>query len=226
MVTHWSKTTHDQAMADSTLSDFIRQSLAAGASRQAIEQALHDAGWTREQIRSALDGWADVEFPVPVPRPSVQLSARDAFRYLTLFVMLYFSAYHFGRLLFQFINLAFPDPLALSYGDVIGSRIRWSTSALLVAFPVFLFVARRIARDVARDPVERNSAVRRWLTYLTLAIAACILVGDLISLLYGILSRALTLPFLLKGMVVMLIAGGLFGYFLWSLRRDDEARAR
>lgn len=213
-------------MADNTLSDFVRQALAAGASRQAIERALHDAGWTREQVRSALDGWADAEFPVPVPRPGSQLSARDAFRYLTLFVMLYFSAYHFGRLLFQFIGLAFPDPLARSYGDVIGSRIRWSTSALLVAFPVFLFVARRVARDVARNPAERNSAVRRWLTYLTLAIAACLLVGDLISLLYGFLSGALTLPFLLKAVVVLLIAGGLFGYFLWSLRCDEEALAR
>jgi len=34
--------------------------------------------------------------------------------------MLYVTAYNFGNLLFQFINLAFPDPLIEQYGDIAG----------------------------------------------------------------------------------------------------------
>lgn len=213
-------------MADSALTEFVAQALAAGSSRADIERALQEAGWSREQIRGALHAYAEVEFPLPVPRPRAQLSARDAFRYLTMFAMLYFSAYHVGSLLFDFINLGFPDPLVSRYDDVIGSSIRMSTAALLVAFPVYLFVARRIARDVAQDATERNSAVRRWMTYMTLAIAACIIVGDLISILFSLLSGALTAHSLLKASVVLAIAGGLFAYFLWSLRCDDEALGR
>src|SRR5690606_31812951 len=69
--------------------------------------------------------------------------------YLLMFAALYLSAYHLGNLLFQVINLAFPDPLSPFETAAAGQRIRWATSTLIVAFPVFLFVASRISRDIA-----------------------------------------------------------------------------
>jgi hypothetical protein len=214
-------------MADTNLSRFVREALSAGATRADVKKALAAAGWSHEQISDALAAYAEVEFPVPVPRPRPQLSARDAFMYLVMFGMLYVSAYQFGNLVFQFVNLAFPDPLdPRGPEEYIGDRIRWATSALLVAFPVFLFVAYRIARRVARDPAQRMSAIRKWLTYLTLFVAACIIVGDLIFLLNSVLSGELTVRFILKALTVGLIATGIFGYYLWSMRADDEALAQ
>ena len=215
-------------MAESDLSSFVRDALRAGQSREATEAVLADAGWSREQIHDALAIYADVDFPVPVPRPRPQASARDAFMYLVMFVTLYVSAYQLGLLLFQFINLGFPDPLDSMSGqvDIIGRRIRSATASLLVAFPVFLFVASRIARRVASDPAQRTSAVRKWLTYLTLFIAACVIVGDLIALLNGVLSGDLTLRFVLKTLTVAAIAGSIFSYYLWSMRMDDRAIAK
>ena len=131
-------------MADSSLLVFVHDALRSGASRADIERVSLEAGWTREQVASALAVYAAVEFPIPVPRPKRQLSARDAFFYLVLFAMLYVSAYNFGKLLFQFVNLAFPDPLSagrspmIAYDRVIGEKIRWATSSLIVAFPLFV----------------------------------------------------------------------------------------
>ena len=209
-------------MADAALLAFVQDSLRAGASREDTERVLVEAGWSREQVSTALSAYAAVDFPVPVPVPKAQVSARDAFLYLVMFGMLYTSAYNLGNLLFQFIDLAFPDPLIQPIGDIVGAQIRFATSSLLVAFPVFLFVAWRIERRIAADPTQRTSGVRKWLTYLTLFVAAFVILGDVIALLNGMLSGNLTARFLLKALTVGLIAGAIFGYYLWSMRADDE----
>lgn len=213
-------------MTDATLLSFVEESLRSGASKVDIERVLIEAGWSKDQVISALGAYSSVDFPIPVPRPKSQLSARDAFMYLVMFGMLYVIAYNFGNLLFQFINLAFPDPLVEEYGDFTGRKIRWATSSLVVAFPVFLFVAGRISKSIAKDPTQRTSGVRKWLTYLTLSVAACIIVGDLIYLLNSLLSGELTVRFVLKSLTVGLVAGAVFGYYLWAMRTDDEALAQ
>ena len=212
-------------MAESELSRFVHEALQAGQTRAATEAALLAAGWSPEQVRDALAAYADVDFPVPVPHPRPQVSARDAFMYLVMFGMLYLTAYHFGLLLFQFINLGFPDPLDPMSGQqqFAGQRIRSATATLLVAFPVFLFTAWRIGQGLVRDPSQRTSAVRKWLTYLTLFVAACVIVGDLIALLNGLLSGELSVRLALKVLTVGGIAGSIFGYYLWSMRVDDRA---
>jgi len=209
-------------MADSALSEFVKEALTAGASRTTIEQHLLDAGWSSDQISNALGEFSTVQFSVPIPKPKPEFRARDTFLYTTMFIMLYLSSYNFGSLLFQFVNLAFPDASYANYGDLIGRNIRFNISALIVAFPVFLFVAVKLAKQITGEPVQRTSPVRKWLTYLTLAIAACILVGNLISLLNSFLSGGLSVRFILKTIIVAGIAGGLFYYYLGLMRKDDE----
>jgi hypothetical protein len=203
----------------------VEAALKAGASRAETSEALRQAGWSNEQVDDALKAYADVEFVVPVPRPRAQLSAREAFHYLVTFVALYLSAYHLGSLLFQFVDLAFPDDL-VERGEYIHQQIRWSTSALVVAFPLFLYLSYRTSREVVADPARRASAVRRWLVHLTLAVAAFVVLGDLIALVYNLLSGDLTVRFVLKSAIVALIAGSIFGYYVWSVKVDDAALER
>lgn len=212
----------DTVMADSPLSLFVKEALASGVSRAAIEERLLAAGWSKDQVISALGEFSAVEFSIPIPKPKPQFRARDTFLYATMFIMLYLSSYHLGSLFFQFVNLAFPDVNYINQGDRIGRSIRFSVSTLLVAFPVYLFVAVKLAKQVERDPVQRTSPVRKWLTYLTLAIAACILVSTIISLLYSFLSGELSIRFALKTIIVATVAGSLFYYYLWLMRSDDE----
>jgi hypothetical protein len=211
------------AIATRDLELFVREALAAGQSRPAIEAALAQAGWPREQVDDALGAYADVAFPVPVPKPRPYLSAREAFLYLVLFATLYVSAYHLGSLLFDLINHALPDPADQQYRLMqLGASMRWSVASLLVAFPVFLFVARLLGRELARNAAKRLSVVRRWLTYMTLFLAAGIVIGDLITAVYNVLGGELTLRFSLKVLVVGAIAGTVFAWYLHDLRREER----
>lgn len=204
------------------LERFVRDALAAGAGRQEIESTLAGAGWTPDQVRAALAAYADVPFRVPVPRPRPQLSAREAFVYLLLFSTLYLSAWHLGSLLFDLIQHALPDPADPEYRLLgLGRSMRWSVASLAVAFPLFALLAHRVDNDVARHPLKRLSPVRRWLTYLTLFIAAAALVGDVIVLVFNVLGGEASLRFLLKVGVVGAIAGTVFGYYLADLRKEE-----
>src|SRR3546814_15365156 len=74
------------------------------------------------------------------------------------------------------INAAFPD--AASTRGYFGSSMRWSTASVIIAFPLFTLLARHLARETERQPIKRLSPVRRWLTYLTLFLAAVALICD------------------------------------------------
>jgi hypothetical protein len=202
---------------------FVREALARGQSKDSIAAALAKAGWPEDDARSALAAYADVDFPVPVPRPRPYLSAREAFLYLVLFTCLYISAFNFGVLLFQFIERAFPDALNAPYGyDGSLSAIRFSVSALIIAFPLYLWLTRLFARAFAKDPAKRGSKIRKWLSYITLFIAASVIIGDLIALIFNLLGGELTTRFFLKMLSILLIAGMIFGYYLWELRQDEK----
>lgn len=208
--------------ATQELETFVREALMRGQSRAAIGEALARAGWSAEQTRGVLDAWADVDFPLPVPRPRASLSAREAFAYLVMFATLYFGTWNLGSLLFDLIDRALPDAASADYIiAATDNSIRWAASALVIAFPVFAFVAHRVSRDVARHPIKRLSPVRRWLTYLTLFLAASVLIGDMTTLVYHVLGGEATLRFLLKVLVVAVLAGAIFGWYLHDLRREE-----
>lgn len=207
---------------DAQLLEFTRSALQSGSGRAEIAGALRRAGWAEADIATALGAFAEVEFPVPVPRPTPYLSAREVFVYLTLFAALYASAYNLAALAFQFINRAFPDPLETSYAVIDREAIRWSVSALIVAFPLFLFTFRAVSPAIERDPTKRGSRPRKWLTYLTLFIAGVSLAGDLMALVYNALGGELTIRFGLKVATVAVIAGGTFTFFLTDMRKEEK----
>jgi len=64
--------------------------------------------------------------------------------------------------------------------------------------------------------------VRRWLTYLTLFVAALVLIGDFMAVVRGLLSGELVPRFLLKAAVVAAISGIVFRHYLDDLRRDES----
>jgi hypothetical protein len=212
-------------MADPALLRFLEKALDAGVSREDASRALEQAGWSQAQIRDGLAVWADVAFPIPVPRPRPQASARDAFVYLVTFGALFLAAGHLMASGFAFVELALNDPLEPGTRGAL-SALRWSTAALLIAWPVFLGLSVRSARAIAQEPARRNSAVRRWLTFATLTFTAFVLIGDLVVLLGTFLSGGLGLGFLLKAGIVAAVAGGVFGYYLHVARTDDRALAR
>jgi uncharacterized membrane protein len=100
--------------------------------------------------------------------------------------------------------------------------VRLAVASLIVAFPLYLWLSNLTLKAIKADPEKRGSKIRKWLTYVTLFIAAGVLIGDLISLLFNLLGGELTLRFLLKTLVVLLVAGTVFGYYIWDLRQEEK----
>ncbi len=201
---------------------FVGESLARGVARPDIEETLIRAGWPRDQVAQALARFADAAgYPIPVPRPAVSVKPREAFLYAVMFAALFVSAFNLGALAFGVVDLAFPhaeDPPEAITRD----GIRWAVSLLVVASPVFLYVAGVLRRAVRSNPSARASRLRQQLTYVTLFIASCVLIGTVAAVVYNFLDGAVTVRFVLKVLTVGAIAGTAFAYYLRELR-DAES---
>lgn len=199
------------------LHSFVKESLGKGQSRASIKEALLLAGWQEQEIAKALNSFAEVNFPVPVPKKKPYLAAREAFLYLVSFITLYITAFSFGALVFSFINVWLPDPLWFG-----GGVPRTAIASLIVAFPIFLVITRALRKGAEKDPERKESRVKKWLTYLTLVIAAGVLIGDLITVLSSLLGGELSMRFFLRALTVFLVAGSIFGYYLSDLQKEEK----
>jgi hypothetical protein len=199
------------------ITDFVHDSLVRGVSREDIKQGLLKGGWTQKEIHAALDGFVECGLPVPVPRKRVSGSPKEAFLYLMLFSALYTAIFSIGSVLFNLINFYLPE--SAGWWPVVS--LRYGIASVVVSFPVFLFMKRLISRESALNPGQRISPVRRWLTYLTLFVASASIVTDMIALIVRFLSGDMPLRFVLKVIVVALLAGIVFIYYLRDLRRDE-----
>lgn len=206
------------------LLEFVKAGLDRGIPKTQLAEVLRSAGWEQEQVARAVGRYADVDFAIPVPRPSIYVTPREAFMYVLMFATLYLSAYHLGSLLFELINKAFPDAAAQSYELMnADSSIRWAVASIVVSFPVFLHMATLISNELRLDVTKRMSRVRKQLTYLTLLIAAAVLIGDVTTLIYNFLGGELTVRFVLKILTAGAIAGTAFAYYLRQLRADERS---
>jgi len=203
------------------IAGFVQEALSRGIPREDIAAALHKGGWAQKEIATALDAFVESDLPLPVPRKRVSSSPREAFLFLMLFSTLYTAAVQFGSILFNLIDLFLPQPGEMAQAAIVS--LRYGIASTVVAFPIFLFISGVIARETARNPGQRIAPVRRWLTYLTLFVASTSLVVDVIALILRFLEGDITLRFALKVVVVALLAGVAFAYYLRDLQRDEVA---
>lgn len=202
------------------LNQYVREALARGLSRDAIRSTLTSARWRRDEIDAALEAWADGEAGLPVPRRRMSLSAREAFLHLVLFAALYTVAFSTGAILFWIVERYLQDATTYARSESF-EPLRWAVAAVVTAFPIYLWTSSLAARWLAAEPEKRSSGVRRWLTYLTLFVAAQVLIGNFVGVLSSLLAGEQTLRSLLKAAVVFAIAGIVFGHYLSGLRRDE-----
>jgi len=193
---------------NSLISNFVHDALSRGVPREDIVRALQDGGWDAKEINAALDAFVESELPVPVPRKRVSSSPKEAFIFLMLFAALYTTAFSLGSVLFDLINIALPLPNEPAQRAI--NSLRYGLASVIVAFPIFLFMCRIVSRETLRNPGQRISPVRRWLTYMTLFIASVSIVADLITLIIRFLEGDITLRFGFKVIVVGILAGGAF----------------
>lgn len=158
--------------------------------------------------------------PIPQTTKRPGTTARDVFFYLLMIVTLYIAVIAFITLLINFVNYVYPSQTEFDYAaSFAGSAILNSMAAVIVAWPIYVLMAWLIGRDIKKVPGKREIPVRKWLLYLTLFIAAITIIIDLVTVTYNFLSGEFTIKFFLKVLSVLVVTGGVFGYYLWELRR-------
>ena len=198
-----------------TLQDFIAHARTKNMDHSTIHMVLLSAGWKEKDIAKALVR-ESLDMQVPEPPES---GARDAFLYLLTFASLYTTVIAVIVLFFNYINRLFPDPaLENIYYEPSLSPIRWSMAAVIVACPLFLYLSRFLQGEIRKHREKEESPIRRWLTYLTLFAASIAILVDVITLVFNLLEGELSVRFILKVLVVLLITGLTFTYYFLSLR--------
>lgn len=143
---------------------------------------------------------------------------KDVFLHLLSILALYISASSLITLFFQYINILFPDKLQPLYYSGVADLIRYAMASLIIVFPVFVFVSWTLNNDYNAEPEKRGLKIRRWLVHFTLFVAAAIIVGDLVVLVYNFLGGDLTARFILKVLSFLSVAGAVFIFYLLDLR--------
>jgi hypothetical protein len=62
-----------------------------------------------------------------------------------------------------------------------------------------------------------DSGVRRWLTYIALVIAAIIVITDGVWFIEALIRGELTMRFILDSLVLLVLGGGVFTYYLTTM---------
>lgn len=153
-------------------------------------------------------------------------SPKDVFLHLFSVILLYFCAINIGILLYQIINISFFDPLVEYRPDpsLYREPLRLALATIVIAFPVYVWSVWYLEREYARFAEKRNMKTRRWLLTFTLFVAALVIIGDAIAVLYQFLQGELTARFLLKVATILGIAGSVFTYYYWALKSPEKMK--
>lgn len=143
---------------------------------------------------------------------------KDVFMHLLSMIALYISAGSLIALLFQYINIYFPDALQPIYYSGVAGTIRWAMASLMIIFPVYLATTWMLNKEYSDSPEKRELKIRKWLVYFTLFVAAIIVATDLVTLVYNFLGGDLTMRFLLKVLTVGAVIGTVFLYYGMDLK--------
>lgn len=150
-------------------------------------------------------------------------TAKDIFLHLLSVITLYGSVIALVTILFQLINIYLPDPASSRYAiEGAKSSIRFSISALVVMFPIYIWSVWYLTKMRNKDEWNKNEKVRSWLINFTLFVGAIVLIITLISLINSFLNGELTLRFGLKLLSLAAVVGSVFYYYLSLAKRESK----
>lgn len=164
----------------------------------------------------------------PQPQEEGSNSALHFFLYLVSFLSLLFVATGLGAILYQIINKTFPDTLnTYPYLNLFTQgAVKFGLASIIIATPIYFILSFFINKYLFKGKILENSTVRKWTTYIILFIASMVVLVDFISLVYNWLGGDATARFILKILVVLFIAGSIFGYYFWDMRKKNVAGKR
>lgn len=151
-------------------------------------------------------------------------NAKYAFYYLLSLVALVFTALSVGMIVFSIIDKTIADAL-MNYRGIGDGSLKFGISALLIAAPIYYVTAIMIGKGLKSGELDKESPLRRWLTYFILLISSLIILGVFIVVMNNFLSGELTTRFILKALVVFVISGATFTYYLYEAKRATAGQS-
>jgi hypothetical protein len=146
-------------------------------------------------------------------------TAKDFFINLGAVLALYTTVANLVNLLFRVINTAYPK-INEGYMGFLWSSISvsWPVAAIIVFFPVFILLMWLLEQDYKRFPDKQYAPMHKWFAFISLFVFGAVIAGDLMAVLYYFIDgRELTTGFFLKVLVLLVIAGGIFSYYLYDV---------
>ena len=155
----------------------------------------------------------------------IKMTPKDFFLNLGMIATLYITAISLLNLLFEIINRVFPDNLNTGYYSVgyYSTTIRWTIACLFIIFPLHVFFVWFLNRGHKLDISKINLGIRKWLVYITLALALIAIATDAIVTINYFLSGEISTRFIMKVLAILVVTGGIFGYYLYEIIKPEQA---
>lgn len=153
-----------------------------------------------------------------------QHNAKYAFYYLLSLVALVFMSVSVGMIAFSIIDKTVVDVLN-GFAGTNDSQLKFAISALFIAGPIFYIISRLIYRGLRRQELDKDSSLRRWLTYFILFVSSMVILGVFIGVINNFLSGELTARFILKAVTVFVISAAVFSFYLYDVKRTAFNRS-
>jgi len=147
----------------------------------------------------------------------IKTTPKDFFLHLGATVALYAVVLSLLNLAFSIINYTFPDKLA---GYFYSGNIVWPISILIIVTPILYILEWLIVKDFSAMIEKKDLWIRKWRIYLTLFLTGVTVIGDLIALINTYLNGEITMRFVFKILIVLLVAGAVFKYYFFSINEN------
>ncbi len=150
-------------------------------------------------------------------------NAKYVFYYLLSLVALIFMTISVGMILFCIIDKLVIDVLNNSYNNY-DAQLKFAISALIISTPIFYAASSLIQRGLVKGELDKESGVRRWLTYLITLISSIVILGVFVSVINNFLSGELTARFILKSLTMLILSGAVFSFYFYSIKREEVVK--
>ena len=148
--------------------------------------------------------------------------ALDAFLNLLSLITLLWLWIAVSQVLFQLVDRMFTAPAIDYYGQSFSQvGLKLAMASVIIIAPVFLIAVNVLHMQYKESKLNHNSGIHRWLTYLMLLVSSLTIISSLITLIFNFLNGGYTAALIIKILIVLVLAAGIFGFYVYDLRRKD-----
>jgi hypothetical protein len=137
-------------------------------------------------------------------------------------VTLGFTATNVGIIIFQIINKSITDLTEGFNSNYSAYALKFAISTIIVSAPIFFISVWQINKNLFLGLLDKNSCIRKWLTYFILFVSSVTITSYLVLLIFNFLNGELTIKFILKTVVAIIISGIVFSYYFYDIKKIVE----